>query len=670
MKTKQLTHSLAAKIGAFFLLVITTVMAVGSVAGAGFLVNSGFYTQSIHELKEDAFYYVGNNAGYAILRKVLSGDTQGADTYCRTRNLYAAISSDKDGRQIWSNFKEGEASWRLEYRYATDSNYNAAGSSYNETESSYNETAATKENAQETLVSDIDSAGSEDSSEEYVPETETYTARLYLQEEIPEQSQFYTANRFVNMGYALRYWVYPLGILALILVVSCFIFLICSAGRKAGKDEIQTGAAARIPFDLLTGLLGLAVFFAANIMESVKYNGYSDVAAIAILAIGFIAALVLGTLYCMNFALRVKLGGWWKNTVIYRLLQIFLRAGRAVGRGLAVLVGSLPLIWKTAVLALAITLAEFLGIFLCYWETDNLLVLWMLEKLILIPAVLYLALVLYKLQKGGQALAQGDLSYQVDTGLMVWDFKQHGENLKNIGMGMNHAVEERLKSERLKTELITNVSHDIKTPLTSIINYADIICREQTENKKVTEYADVLLRQSERLKKLIEDLVEASKAATGNIDVLPAPCEVGVLLTQTAGEYEQRLRENDLELITKQQDAPIMIMADRRHIWRVFDNLMNNICKYAQSGTRVYLNVEEKSGEAVIAFKNTSKYPLDITTEELLERFVRGDGSRNTDGNGLGLSIAQSLTELQSGKLELTVDGDLFKVILRFKSIH
>lgn len=176
----------------------------------------------------------------------------------------------------------------------------------------------------------------------------------------------------------------------------------------------------------------------------------------------------------------------------------------------------------------------------------------------------------------------------------------------------------------------------------------------------------MLHRQSERLKRLIDDLVEASKASTGNLEVLLAPCEVGVLLTQTAGEYEQRLNMQNLQLVTKQPDRPVKILADGRRLWRVFDNLMNNICKYAQSGTRVYLTLEETADMAVISFKNTSREPLDLTEEELMERFVRGDHARNSEGSGLGLSIAKSLTELQNGSLELTVDGDLFKVLLRF----
>ena len=259
---------------------------------------------------------------------------------------------------------------------------------------------------------------------------------------------------------------------------------------------------------------------------------------------------------------------------------------------------------------------------------------------------------LRKLQKGGKALASGDLGYQVDTKRMFWDFKRHGENLNSIGVGMTAAVEQRLKSERMKTELITNVSHDIKTPLTSIINYADLIEQEQCDNPTITEYAGVLHRQSDRLKRLIEDLVEASKASTGNLEVLLAPCEVGVMLTQTAGEYEQKLQEKDLVLFTSQPEQPIKIMADGRRLWRVFDNLMNNVCKYAQRSTRVYLTLEEKNGQAIISFKNISREPLNLSADELMERFVQGDTSRKSEGNGIGLSIAKSLTELQNGTME------------------
>ena len=237
----------------------------------------------------------------------------------------------------------------------------------------------------------------------------------------------------------------------------------------------------------------------------------------------------------------------------------------------------------------------------------------------------------------------------------------HAEDLNRIGQGMNIAVEERLKSERMKTELITNVSHDIKTPLTSIINYSDLIFREDCENEKIKEYASVLHNQSERLKKLIDDLVEASKASSGNIDIMLAECDARVLISQVAGEYYQRLTEVGLELVCTSPDDEVRIMADGRRLWRVFDNLMNNARKYAMSGTRVYVSLEEVGGRAVFRFKNISREALSVNADELSERFVRGDASRNTEGNGLGLSIAKNLCELQKGRLELSIDGDLFK---------
>jgi signal transduction histidine kinase len=409
------------------------------------------------------------------------------------------------------------------------------------------------------------------------------------------------------------------------------------------------------------------------LVEFARYRVSSDVLTLLLLGIGLMFAVAVLAGYSMSLALRIKLGHWWKNTVIYWALGLLRRGLRklghglsALGRGLATLFRNLPLIWKTAAVFGILCLVEFCWMVVCWWEMDNYAIFWFVEKLLLLPALLYAALTLRRLQKGGEALAAGDLSFQVDTRRMIWDFKKHGENLNSIAAGMTRAVDQRMKSERMKTELITNVSHDIKTPLTSIINYADLIGKEPVGSEKITKYAGVLLRQSERLKKLIEDLVEASKASTGNLEVVLAPCEVGVLLTQAAGEYEQRLSDAKLTLVTRQPEHPVTILADGRRLWRIFDNLMNNICKYAQAGTRVYLTLEEQAGQAVISFKNTSHSPLDVSAEDLMERFVRGDASRSTEGNGLGLSIAKSLTDLQNGTMELTVDGDLFKVVLRF----
>ncbi len=308
-----------------------------------------------------------------------------------------------------------------------------------------------------------------------------------------------------------------------------------------------------------------------------------------------------------------------------------------------------------------------LELFLCfrtkwYWA----LAVWIVEKAVVLGAGVYLFVCGKRFLAAGELLAQGELDHEVNTAGMAGPLRRHGENLNSIGQGISRAVEAKMKSERMKTELITNVSHDIKTPLTSIINYSRLIGDQKTENETITEYAQVLLRQAERMKKLLDDLIEASKAASGSMEVHFAPCEVDVLLSQAVGEYQSRLEEKQLELRTVQPEETIRILADGQLLWRVFDNLFNNVYKYAQEGSRVYLNVEKAQDSVRIIFRNMSKFALNISAEELEERFVRGDKSRHMEGSGLGLAITRSLVELQNGRMELLVDGDLFKVTLLF----
>ena len=400
-----------------------------------------------------------------------------------------------------------------------------------------------------------------------------------------------------------------------------------------------------------------------------------------VLVVLFAAEVIWCTLYFMELAIRLKMGKWWQNTILYRVFRFFGRFCRGVSRSIVKLIRGIPMVWRTALLCLAVCVVEFFGLILFYNDRVVLLFFWAIEKFILCGAITFVALMCKELQEGSEALADGDLNYKLDTSHMVLSFKEHGENLNSIGEGISAAVEQRMKSEHLKTELITNVSHDIKTPLTSIINYADLIGKEvsgdakdtgdgvgtetaQEREQHISEYAEVLLRQSRKLKKLLDDLLEASKATTGNLEVHPEACDVSVLLSQAVGEYEQRFAEKKLETIVKQPEETVKVMADGRHLWRVFDNLLNNIYKYAQTGSRVYLNVEHDSQNVRIIFRNMSAYPLEMSPEELEERFTRGDRSRHMEGNGLGLSIAKSLTELQKGDMEIVTDGDLFKVVI------
>ena len=505
---------------------------------------------------------------------------------------------------------------------------------------------------------------------------EYYTVILSLVEGSSVATEFHLFSTALHTAYVLRYAIYFIALASLLLAIACFVALMYASGRRPDTDELVPGLLHKIPYDLLLavcGAIGIGLCYAGDAFTNTNLGDVGTVICLAGLCIVGLA-MVLGL--CMSAASRTKQHTFLKNTVFYRFIKLIWKVLRGIWTLLkklhhfnASLVRGIPLVWKTGLAFCGISLLELLFIAWADGNQGATVVMWLIEKAILLPALLYLALILRRLQKSGAALANGDLSYHTDTKGMFWDFKQHGDNLNSIADGMAIAVEERMRSERLKTELITNVSHDIKTPLTSIINYATLIGGESCDNPKITEYSEVLVRQSEKLKRLIEDLVEASKASTGNLEVFLAPCDAAVFITQASGEYEEKLQKSELTLVTKQPEKELRIMADGRRMWRIFDNLMNNICKYAQPGTRVYLTLEEQNGCAVISFKNTSREPLDMSEEELMERFTRGDSSRNTEGNGLGLSIAKSMAELQGGSLKLSIDGDLFKAILSFPLI-
>lgn len=524
---------------------------------------------------------------------------------------------------------------------------------------------------------------------QHKPDTEHYYVVSYVGDPVSgglpiQDGDMYVQMRsIINLAYQMRYPAIVVMVLSGFVLLASFCFLMSAAGHRKGQQGIYPCLFDRMPFDLYaagfffvqTMLVGGIVLCVDNLIHQAR-NGMSGFITVSVLAIGAsILSILLAVLFCMGFAVRVKLGKWWRNTLVYRSCRFCLRVVRKCiafcFSAAAAFLRSLTLLWKAWLTLGMLAFFEYVVIMSTSYAYDgNLLVLWFLEKIIVYPLAIVVLLQMNRLQKGAQKIAAGQLDYRITTSRMFWEMKKHGEYLNDIGTGINRAVNERLKSERFKTELITNVSHDIKTPLTSIINYIDLLQKEllkgQQGSSAVPEYLEILRRQSARLKKLIEDLMEASKASTGSLSVIMEKCDAGVMLVQTLGEFEEKLMENQIELQIKKPEEPVFIEADNRHLWRVFDNLMNNICKYAQPLTRAYINLEQDSGRAVILFRNISKYQLNISSEELMERFVRGDSSRNTEGSGLGISIAKSLTELMDGTFELTVDGDLFKVAVSF----
>ena len=462
-----------------------------------------------------------------------------------------------------------------------------------------------------------------------------------------------------ELAYKNRNSMMAYGLMAAICALGCFVFLLCSAAHKSGTEECMPLRQDKIPYDLyLTAAILLGIGLCAMLAECAAYklNAAKAVAAAVILAClaGVFMAL------CMTTAARIKTGTLFKNTLIYKLCT-------GIGTGAAGFLSSISGAWR---FSLAFAGYLLINALLSYRFFTRGGFFTFLILLAINGGALYFLLNMIRqmrtLSAAGQAMANGDLSYCVDTSDMKREFREHGENLNSIGRGMAIAVNERMKSERFKTELITNVSHDLKTPLTSIVTYIDLLQKEDIQDEKAKEYIDTIARQSKKLKKLTEDLIDASKASSGALNVNMERVNISELLRQSSAEYGERMEAVNITPVVNMPEEDIYVRADGRLLWRVVENLLQNICKHGMPGTRAYLEARTENGRAVVSFKNISQQQLNIPVEELLERFVQGDESRSRGGSGLGLSIAESLTELMKGKLKLSLDGDLFKVELWF----
>ena len=638
-----ITHGSAAKTLAFILCILMLCVTAISVVGVIFMFSGGVYWTTEENLREDTFRQLADNDDYNIIYRYVNGWLDDIDDFLEYKNIgYVKVES---GNPSYETYEKdiNPVDERYTYTFYWSFEYNEA----------------LKDIDYHSLCENYD-------TEEYPPE-KVFTVTIGIASELEAPDDYYWVDILITLLYTFRYWIYLIGVGAFILAILCFVFLMCAAGRRRGVPGVKASMLTKIPFEIPTAavVFGSLLGF-VGISEWFYHNDVA--AAIGIIAWIFVTVVML-IFWFMSLAIRIKLGTLLKNTIVFYILRSIWRVLCFCGRCIRIVVRSIPMIWKTIILIGIVTAVNFFVIVFNWGEADNLLIWWFLESLIASFFIIYFVLMLRRLERGGREIADGNIDYKVDTKYLILDCKKHGEDLNRIRDGLNLAVEERLKSERMKTELITNVSHDIKTPLTSIINYSDLICREECENEKIKEYAGVLHNQSERMKRLIDDLVEASKASSGNIDIMLAECDASVLVSQVSGEYCQRLADAGLELVCSTPENEVKIMADGRRLWRVFDNLMNNARKYALPGTRVYVSLEEVGGNAVFRFKNISREALAVDADELTERFVRGDASRNTEGNGLGLSIAKSLVELQGGQFDITVDGDLFKVTLTFPVI-
>ena len=545
----------------------------------------------------------------------------------------------------------------------------------------------------------------------YLPMPEM-TLELYLQPGALRSESSFTLMRLVR---SVSGQLFPAMGFCLLIFAITLVYLFCSAGKTPGSEEIRAGGLNRIPLDLYSvlGIVGVSCCCVLIVEGPGEYllRQNVTVGCVFMAAMGFLAALVVvGFLFACAAQFKMPGGFWWRNSLCGLCLKLCLWVCKLIlricvrleawaeAKGWPLLKRLCKWLWnlvcavwkwfwnlvKKGYQKLYSAFSHFYDLLPMTWQwivTGGFLVLlgvlsvaagslflFWLTILLAFALVLYGAHCFGSLMEATRKMNRGDLNSKADDKLMIGAFKDFAHDLNDLADVAVVAAQKQLKSERMKTELITNVSHDIKTPLTSIINYVDLLQKPHTEEEQ-EQYLEVLDRQSQRLKKLIDDLMDMSKASTGNMAVDITLVDAVESVNQALGEFGDKLERAQLTPVFRHTEPTVAMMADGKLVWRVLSNLLSNAVKYAMPGTRLYIDLMSLENKVVISLKNISREELNVDAEELMERFVRGDDARNTEGSGLGLNIAKSLMELQKGQLQLLVDGDLFKVTLIFPGV-
>lgn len=507
---------------------------------------------------------------------------------------------------------------------------------------------------------------------QYCDADSDYVFAVAVDTAYPVQDIFYTcAQAYEQYAPYLRY-AGMLIVLNAVLLVITMVWLTVVAGRQPEDEELhlnafdrwKTGlgaAAAIVPWFLMSWFVGTS--WSGVGYQAVTYSGSQGehqlsyyvftMTTVDVLLIGGYVSLTMLLFFLgyLSLVRRIKGKTLWENSVllwVYRQFRAFWRH-----RNLCL---------RTVLLTGGILFAHWLA--LLFRDNGFFVLLILALDVLVLYLMLRTTIEKDKIRKGILEIAGGNVNYQIPMEKLHGESREMAELINGIGDGMNRAVDAAMKSERLKTDLITNVSHDIKTPLTSIINYVDLLKRENLEDPKIQGYLEILETKAQRLKTLTEDVVEASKVSSGNITLEFMDVNLVEMVNQTIGEFSEKMEAKNLTIVAALPEEPATVHVDGRRMWRVLENIFNNAAKYAMPGTRVYADLRVDDGKVTFSLKNVSENPLNISAEELTERFIRGDVSRSTEGSGLGLSIARDLTEMQGGKFTLYVDGDLFKVVI------
>jgi len=458
------------------------------------------------------------------------------------------------------------------------------------------------------------------------------------------------------------FYIFIVLIISLILLIISSIYLVIVAGRREKDGDIVLTFVDKIHTDVQTLFVLIAAFISLVLLSRIIDHTYISTFILIAAAIILSVDAFIGITYILSIVRQIKTKQVLKNTLLIKLFNFI--------KELLYICFNGKLFKASLILALlgygaANVVISFF--FLSTLRQGG--VIFLFSSFLLLAfniAIVYFCvkslMSLTYIMETTKEISMGNINYNLDNKEITITFQGLAQDIQRIQQGLKRAVEEAVKVERMKADLITNVSHDLKTPLTSIVSYVDLLKNEKLNNEKVNGYINILEEKSERLKKLIEDLLEASKASSGNIAVHTEKVDLHELIMQACGEYEGKIKNTSLDIRMNDTDKKIAVRADGKHMWRIVENLISNALKYSMANSRVYINIFINEPYGVVTIKNVSEVSLDISPEQLTERFVRGDESRSTEGSGLGLSIAQSLTHIQGGRFKIEIDGDLFKV--------
>ena len=641
---------------ATIILIVLTIVAVGCILGAAYLFEYNFYE------KDDN----GDTA------KSVAVQIYSLDDIDYAKDYYDCISENKDPYRL----KYYEEKFSLNNTNFTFTITDAASGkvlldSAQKSGVTFDEIKASSEYTGDTEFFETDENGN--------IKTLTLSYAVLSNNHRQSNDKYASAFRWIDVANSLKNVLFIVLFLTILIIIIILSLLTINAGLKDDENsEVVPGFIDRLPLDLCTAALALMFVVAWVIVGLTSAADVDMVLNNVVVMFTCVAAILVLMTYLSTLAVRVKMGKIFKNTIIYRIYRIFKRkTSRGVRRKIhetspfrKLIIGIV--VFFLAEAAILISLAYF-GILNKSGNTDSVIitfiVIWGITRLIVIPIFAMIAINLYYVKEEGQKLAQGVLGDEIASKLSIASIRAHGRNLDQIKKEINKAVEQELKSERLRNELITNVSHDIKTPLTSIKSYVDFLQREDISEQERKEYLAIVAKHTEKLTVLAKNLIEVSQITSGSIEVKREKTNLNIIIEQTLDEFALKLEQSELIPRVELSEDDVIIMGDGEWLWRIFANLFNNACKYAAPNTDLEISLEKINSKAHIKISNISKNVLNIEGDELFERFVRGDSSRHTEGNGLGLSIAKSLAELQGGSLDISVKDEKFTAVMIFDSI-